>query len=218
MDFQKPMKNLFSTIFDLIFPRRKNDAVIFDISPADFYQKIPRWSNNEIFPLMKAIFRYKDRTAKAMIKELKSSESKHAARIAAYALANHFKENRIRDAMLIPIPISKKRRKKRGYNQCEFILDFFMREMRARGDTTAFFVQSDILERPIDAPKSALKDRAGRLKAAEGIFRTTCTLSNIKKRIIVIDDVITTGSTMHSAIATLRAAGAENVSGVGIAH
>jgi ComF family protein len=212
------MKKIILIIFDLLFPRRQNDVAIADISPADFYEKIPRWSNNEIFPLMKALFRYKDRIAKAMIKELKSSESKHAARCAAYALANHFEENHIHDAVLIPIPISKKRRKKRGYNQCEFILDFFMREIQARGCKTTFIVRNDILERPIDAPKSALKDRAGRLKAAEGIFRTTRTPLNIWERIIVVDDVITTGSTMHSAIATLRAAGTQDVSGVGIAH
>jgi predicted amidophosphoribosyltransferase len=153
-----------------------------------------------------------------MIKELKSSESKHAARIAAYALANHFEENHTHDAILIPIPISKKRRKKRGYNQCEFILDFFMKEMRARDCKTTFIVRNDILERPIDAPKSALKDRAGRLKAAEGIFRTTRTPLNIWERIIVVDDVITTGSTMRSAMETLCLDGAKDVSGIGIAH
>jgi ComF family protein len=212
------MKKIFLTIFDLIFPRRQNDAAILGISPECFYEKIPRWSNNEIFPLMKAIFRYKDPIAKAMIKELKSSKSKHATRIAAYALANHFEENCIRNAILIPIPISKKRRKKRGYNQCEFILDFFIQEMQARDREITFIVQNDVLERPVDAPKSALKNRAGRLKAAEGIFRTTLTLSNIQERIIVIDDVITTGSTMHSAMETLRLAGAKEISGIGIAH
>ena len=218
--------SIFTTIFDLIFPRRKNDAVIFDISPANFYEEIPRWGNKEIYPSMKAIFHYKDPTAKAMIKELKSSKNKHAARIAAYALANHLRENNIRDAIIIPMPISKKRRKERGYNQCEFIAKFFTLEILARNKMekeeenpeTHFEIRTDILEKPVDTVKLALENRAGRLKANEGVFSALCTLSHLKKSIIVIDDVVTTGSTMLEAIDTLRAAGAKNISGVGIAH
>jgi predicted amidophosphoribosyltransferase len=251
----KIMKKIFLTIFDLLFPRRENDAAILGISPECFYEKIPRWSNNEMFPLMKAIFRYKDPTAKAMIKELKSSGNKHAARIAAYALANFFQENNIRGAIIVPMPISKKRRKKRGYNQCEFIAEFFIKEMNTRetlekitnkdkgyrveglrgkenpdynpskkildqekGHNTDFEIRTDILEKPIDTAKLAFLNRASRLKANEGVFRALCTPSHLEKRIIIIDDVVTTGSTMHSAIDTLRAAGAKNISGVSIAH
>jgi len=257
------MKKIFLTIFDLLFPRRKNDAAIADISPVYFYKKIPRWDDKDIYPSMKTIFHYKDPTTKAMIKELKSSKNRHAAQIAAHALANFFQENNIRDAIIVPMPISKKRRKKRGYNQCELIVEFLAKELFDRKITViykkkqdsrfkihdsimdtpriplesyilnlksdqyihgiknsemCFEIRTDILEKPVDTAKLALENRASRLKANEGVFRAICTLSHLKKRIIVIDDVITTGSTMHSAIDTLRAAGAKNVSGVGIAH
>jgi competence protein ComFC len=218
------MKKIFLTIFDLIFPRRENDAAIADISAEDFYEKIPRW-HGEIYPNMRAIFHYQNPTAKAMIKELKSSKSKHAAEIAAYALANHLRKNKIIDAIIVPMPISKKRRKKRGYNQCELIAKFFTLEILARekvakeeNQETHFEIRTDILEKPVDTAKLALENRAGRLKANEGVFRAPCTISHLEKRIIIIDDVVTTGSTMRSAIDTLRAAGAKNVSGVGIAH
>jgi competence protein ComFC len=127
------------------------------------------------------------------------------------------------------MPISKKRRKKRGYNQCEFLAEFFMREIKARrmkveqelrdkNHKDSFEIRTDILEKPIDTAKLAFENRAGRLKANEGVFRVLCTLSHFKKRIIVIDDVVTTGSTMREAIDTLRAAGAKDVSGIGVAH
>jgi competence protein ComFC len=218
------MKKIFLTIFDLLFPRRENDAAIVDISPMDFYGKIPRW-HGEIYPDMRAIFHYQNPTAKAMIKELKSSKNKHAAEIAAYALANHLRENNIDDAIIIPMPISKKRRKERGYNQCELIAKFFTLEILARekvkkeeNQETHFEIRTDILEKPVDTAKLALENRAGRLKANKGVFRAICTLSHLKKRIIVIDDVITTGSTMREAIDTLCVSGAKNISGVGIAH
>jgi ComF family protein len=220
----KPMKKIFLIIFDLIFPRRLNDATIANISPADFYEKIPQWYE-EIYPNMRAIFHYQNQTAKAMIKELKSSKNRHAAQIAAYALANFLEKNNLRDAIIIPMPISKKRRRKRGYNQCELIAKFFTLEILARekvekeeNQETHFEIRTDILEKPVDTAKLALENRAGRLKANEGVFRTPCPLSHLEKHIIVIDDVVTTGSTMRSAIDTLRAAGAKNVSGVGITH
>jgi hypothetical protein len=125
------MKKIFLAIFDLLFPRRENDAAIADISAEDFYEKIPRWQQ-QIYPDMRAIFHYKNPTAKAMIKELKSSKNRHAAEIAAYALANHLEENNLRDAIIVPMPISKKRRKKRGYNQCELITEFFVKEIITR--------------------------------------------------------------------------------------
>ena len=81
-----------------------------------------------------------------------------------------------------------------------------------------FEIRTDILYKPIDTAKLAFENRASRLKANEGVFMATCTLSHLQKRIIIIDDVITTGSTMHSAMETLRAAGAKNVFGIGIAH
>jgi len=217
------MKNFFVSLFDLIFPRRPNDAAIADISPADFYEKIPRWDAREIYPNMHAIFRYKDPTAKAMVKEFKSSRNEHAARIGAHALASFLQESGIDDAIIIPMPISKKRRKKRGYNQCEFILVFFMREVASTdlsslGLNAHFEIRTDILEKTIDTPKLALQNRAARLQANKGAFKALAPLSHIKKQIIVIDDVITTGSTMHSALEALRHAGAKNVFGVGIAH
>jgi len=211
------MKNFFISLFDLIFPRRPNDAAIADISPPDFYAKIPRWSDQEIYPGMKAIFRYKDPTAKAMIKEFKSSKNAHAAEIAAHALARFLKKIAVNDAVIIPMPISKERRKKRGYNQCELILDSFKREI-ARDITAHFEIRTDILEKMRDTPKLAFQNRAARLQANKGAFKALAPLSHIEKPIIVIDDVITTGSTMQSALDTVLHGGAKNAIGIGIAH
>ena len=216
------MKKIILTIFDLLFPRRKNDEAIHDILPADFYKMIPRW-HGEIYPDMQAIFHYKDPTTKAMIKELKSSKNRHAAQIAAHALANFLEENAISDAIIVPMPISKKRRKKRGYNQCEMLADFLIKDVERR-KMEAYFtdinyeIRNDILLKSVDTAKLAFENRASRLKANEGVFKETCDLSHLEKPIIVIDDVITTGSTMHSAMITLRAAGAKRVTGIGIAH
>ncbi len=212
------MKKIFFDLFDFVFPRRSNDEAIYATSPADFYEKIPRWSDSDIYPDIQAIFRYKDPTAKAMIKELKSSNSRHAAEIAAYALAEHFEDKNVHGAVIIPMPISKKRRKKRGYNQCELIAELFIREAESRGTQCHFAIRTDIIEKTIDTKKSALQGRAARLEMNESVFKSNRAVSHIRERVIVIDDVVTTGSTMRSAIKSLRNAGARDVLGIGITH
>ncbi|MDR3558306.1 MAG: phosphoribosyltransferase family protein, partial [Candidatus Pacebacteria bacterium] len=112
----------------------------------------------------------------------------------------------------------KKRRKKRGYNQCELLAAFFIREMSVRGAQDRFTIRTDILEKPIDTQKLAFQNRVARLQANKGVFRVSCNLSHFQGRIIIIDDVITTGSTMRSAMGALETAGAKNITGIGIAH
>jgi predicted amidophosphoribosyltransferase len=225
------MKKLLKKIFDLIFPRRENDAAIARLSPEVFWAEVPRW-NMPIYPYVRAIFRYKDRRAEAVVKELKESRNIHAARIAGSALASLLEDLGIRQAIIVPLPLSKKRRRKRGYNQCELIVEFFMKEINTRSKERSgktggqspedrslhFEVRTDILRRITDGPKSALQGRAGRLRAAEGAFEVSCTLSHIEWRIIIIDDVVTTGSTMNEAVKCLRHAGARNACGIGLAH
>jgi predicted amidophosphoribosyltransferase len=222
------MKQILTTIFDLIFPRRDDDAAIADILPARFYEKIPRYVGMA-YPDIYGIFHYKHPTAMAMIKELKSYHSERAAKIGAYALLNFLTDNEFNEVIIIPMPISEKRRRRRGYNQCEFLVDFLEQEIRRRrSDQTArpddqhrsfkITIRTDILTRPVETKKLALENRATRIKSVSGIFAATCTLADINQRIIVIDDVVTTGSTMAEALQTLRKSGAKNVIGIGLAH
>lgn len=84
-----------------------------------------------------------------------------------------------------------------------------------------------MLERVHHLSRQTLKNREDRLESARGIFavnketmqKSFNTEFDIKKIImIVIDDVITTGSTMKEAMETLRNTGFENVFGLSLAH
>jgi predicted amidophosphoribosyltransferase len=200
------VKGILAAIVDLVLPRRPDAAAIARLSPEEFLACSPR-RDGPAYPGIHAVFRYRDPAATAMIRELKSAGSRHAARLAAYGLASFLEESGIREAVIVPMPLSARRRRERGYNQCELLAEHLLEELRRRskGSATGFMVDAHLLERVRQGPKSALQGRAGRIAAARGAFRARdCTALPRGVRIILIDDVVTTGSTMGEALCAGR--------------
>lgn len=107
--------------------------------------------------------------------------------------------------IIVPVPISKKRKHKRGYNQCELIA----RKIAKNIDNLQ--IASNVLYKKIDTvPQSTLnkKDRQQNVKNAYGV-RNIQIINN--KKILLFDDVFTTGSTVEECSKTLKNAGALTV-------
>ncbi|MCM1043980.1 MAG: ComF family protein [Candidatus Gastranaerophilales bacterium] len=110
---------------------------------------------------------------------------------------------KIRPDALIPIPLHKKRIRKRGYNQAALLA-------REIGDRTGVPVYEDLLIRvknTVPLKRQNPEERQNNLKKAFIIAQNDVKL----KTIILIDDIYTTGSTMDEAAATWRTAGVENI-------
>ncbi len=115
--------------------------------------------------------------------------------------------------VLVPIPSSKKRRSERGFNQAELIA----RKIFEYDEGKNFSCDTSLLFKIKDTPhQSELKNRAERLKNLIGAFSASGKCSG--KNIILIDDVITTGTTMNEAAKVLKKSGAKKVLGFSIAH
>ena len=104
---------------------------------------------------------------------------------------------------LIPIPLHRRRKNERGYNQAQLLAE------RA-GEYLDLPVRSDILVR--EKNTSPLKyqnpeERQNNLKKAFNILQNDVKL----KRVVLVDDIYTTGSTIDEAAGTLRAGGVEEV-------
>jgi len=129
----------------------------------------------------------------------------------------------LHNTLVLPIPITNKRRNERGYNQCELLVD----EMKRLDTKNQFMVCKDLLERVHHLSRQTLKNRADRLESAKDIFAIN--ESELKKllaknigientTVVVIDDVITTGSTIKEAMGVIKSAGFKNVFGLSLAH
>ena len=140
----------------------------------------------------------------------KQSIARHFGTIlAAYINERHPKRENL---LLIPIPLSQKRRCERGFNQTEVIV-------RACIDHHPQISYSNLLVRTKDNEHQARLSREKRLQNIKGAFAVEDPHKQLRGAyIILIDDVVTTGATMNEARKVLLRAGAKKVTCVAIAH
>jgi ComF family protein len=104
---------------------------------------------------------------------------------------------------IVPIPLHPARQRQRGYNQSALLA----RELGAA--LTRPVVENALMRAKATAPQVELNAEERRANV-QGAFQ--CTGSALYgKRVLLVDDVCTTGCTLESACAALRAAGARSV-------
>lgn len=93
--------------------------------------------------------------------------------------------------LIIPMPLHKKRLLSRGYNQSEWIA-------RGLSESTQVPVNSEIVSRTVNTVSQTKKSRIERWKNVEGIFSISLPEQLENKHLLLIDDTITTGSTLEA--------------------
>jgi ComF family protein len=175
--------------------------------------------NNDI----KACFEYRDELVRKIIWNLKyrarSSIGDTLGALIYTELLEDIAEmemfSRGSPILLIPIPLSHKRMKMRGYNQAEKIA----RGVRRAQSGNTLIVKTDLVDKQKDtSPQARISDRRKRLKNIAGAFTLRNADTLVGATVIVIDDVTTTGATLHEVITLIRKAGATHVIGVAFAH
>lgn len=117
--------------------------------------------------------------------------------------------------LLVPMPISKKRLRGRGYNQSELVA----KELALISDKSSFTLAENILTKIKDTPSQVkTASKRERLENLRGSFAVADESAVRGRNIILLDDVITTGATIAEARKVLKKAGARRILGVAIAH
>ena len=92
---------------------------------------------------------------------------------------------------LVPVPLHPKREKIRGYNQAEVIA-------RGMSEATSLPVSTGNLIRVIFNPTQTKRTKTQRWENVKGIFDVVNPSLYEKKHLLLVDDVITTGSTLEA--------------------
>ena len=111
---------------------------------------------------------------------------------------------------IIPVPISKKRKKQRGYNQSELIAKELANKLKIDLDISSLCKQKDIIEQS----KLSKEERVENIKGAyilqkQNYIQNENVLED--KKIILIDDVFTTGSTANECCRVLKQANPKRI-------
>lgn len=146
-----------------------------------------------------------------VIMRLKYSSDALAAKTVAPYMAEALGENKF--DMLIPVPLSKSRKRDRGYNQSELLAT----EVSA---LTQIPVRTDILQRTrATTPQEQMTHEERRENQKDSVRVAEGYTYDVKgQRILLIDDVFTSGATLTECARVLRDAGAVAVSALVVAR
>jgi len=113
-----------------------------------------------------------------------------------------------KDLNVIPIPLHKRKKRIRGYNQSEVLARALCEDLKLPIDTALMRVRY--------TPQQSKRSRAERLRNVEKAFRYDG--ERAPRHVLLIDDVTTTFATLESAARELKRRGAETVDALVLAQ
>lgn len=219
-----------NAILDIVFPTKciscgdtGHDLCIKCLSEAPTPE---RESAKWIFPL----FDYRHPPIKKALWLFKYKGKKRLANVFAEIIYDKILEElselslmeNFRNPILIPIPLSKKRSKERGYNQAELICKELVKINNLRYSVEGrknFSLEENILIKSKETEHQArIENRSERLKNIVGSFSIKNGEGVKNRNIILIDDIVTTGATLNEAKKVLRQAGTRKIIAFTVAH
>ena len=117
----------------------------------------------------------------------------------------------LRIDLVVPVPLHPDRRRERGYNQAELIARPLARRLSLK-------LESRLLVRTKPRPPRLVLSRSEHWKSARGAYATREGARVDKLRILLVDDVLTTGATLDACSRALKKAGAASVVGLTVAR
>lgn len=165
--------------------------------------------------------RYQNPFVQAALIEIKTRPNKKVATIIGKMLFEAVTRARRTSSvppLVLPIPITAKKKRERGWNQCELILDGFLKATARAGQSSSFEARKDILIKSRENADQVGMSRTQRFENLKDCFSVTDSALVAGRSVIVFDDILTTGATFGDARRALAEAGAAKIICVAIAH
>lgn len=219
----KSAKNkIFKFILDILFPSfcaacGKEGSFLCDACAAKItIKRVPAKIPGA--PKIKTVYaatEYRDPPVTKLIMRLKYKGAKEIGGILAGLIISHLdlvqfkKEN---EYVIVPVPLHKKRLAKRGFNQSELIA-------RKIAERLNMPIAANALKRIKNTiPQTEVAQREKRRENVKNAFSCARPETVKDKKVILVDDVATTGATLNECARALRQASAKTVIAFIAAH
>lgn len=200
----------YTKLIHLIFPPSPDEKRVASLPDATLTTRLAPTTHIDIHTLLP----YRDPYVRAAIHLNKFHHQQTALFLLAECLAVALHRWPLTDFQFVPIPLSPKRHRKRGYNQVTEVLH------RAQRLDRRIVIADRVLRRSRDtAPQTSLTRAARHDNVADAFTLTRHgqrTLADM--HVILIDDVVTTGATLHAARHALHRGAPRSVQCLALAH
>jgi len=202
---------------DILVPEDIKIQKLLDLPAGTMWELLPKSPvySKDIFVL----FDYHNKIVRLIVKSIKYKNNANLRkRIAGYLyeemvdISSEIALFEGSPPLLVPMPMSKEEKRKRGFNQCEELV----REIKKLGGEN-IEVSYNILKKVRETERQTRLSREERMGNVENSMEAT--LRQAQGRVIIIlDDVYTTGASLLEARRALLSAGVHRVIGLFIAH
>ena len=151
-----------------------------------------------------AVWYYEDSVRGSLLRYKFNGQRSYAqsyGRILAMRLLREYPEG---FDVLTWVPISPQRRLRRGYDQVELLAKAVGRELSMEPVRTLRKIRNN-------PPQSGLSTHAQRRANVTGVYRVAKNVPIEGKRVLILDDILTTGATVSECARLLKTAGAASV-------
>ena len=211
--------NLANIFYNLIFPHRcalcdniiSNNILICSSCNKDLKfefskRKICIMNNKEVDCI--APFTYSNKVRESIIR-FKFHSKVGNSKFLSFAMTKALENYKEKFDVLVPVPISLKRKMERKYNQCEFLAEEISKNVE--------IPCKNILIKIVDNPAQHNISSVYKSENVKNVYKIDSDFEIRDKKILLIDDVCTTGNTFKECAKTLLDGGAKSVTGLVIA-
>jgi ComF family protein len=154
-----------------------------------------------------AVAAYRSRgIVRRVILDFKYGKQVHLRHLVARWIFAALDDSRLRERefdLIVPVPLHPARQRERGFNQAGLLAELLSRRVAV--------VTNTALERIRYTTTQTAFDRAERMENLRGAFRLRGNADVRQLHVLLIDDVLTTGSTLSECARVLKRAGARSV-------
>lgn len=212
-------------LLDFLFPKKKEVLELESLSSSQLMSILPHASI--IDENILALFDYKHELVRELIWELKYTGNRRIAEKLGTLLYDVITEEiserhlfeKFNKVLLIPVPIADKRRNERGWNQAELLAECVAKiENTKPGEKTFKYLPGQLVKHRHTESQTKTANKRERLENLRDSMRVQNPASVADRCIILLDDVVTTGSTFAEARRALKHAGAKKIICIAVAH